>query len=469
MAADPIRCSGRPWANLQQSSAGHSMATIVQKFGGSSVGDAQRIARCAKRVAETRAAGHDVVVVVSAMGDTTDDLIALAESIHPEPDRREMDALMATGEQVSAALMAMALQKLGVPAISLTGGQVGIRTNDSHRRARITAIDGTRMRQEFAAGRVPVVCGFQGTTPNGDISTLGRGGSDTTAVALAAALDVAKTGGYCDIFTDVDGVYTADPRIVKNAAKLKAISYEEMLELAALGAGVMHARAVMFGEKYGVPIHVRHSQKPDTGTMITDEQSARDMHGDQHGEKNGMEDIVVVGAALKPDLGRVSLRRIPNQVGVQAQIFDRIARANIMVDDIVQTEFGDMASISFTVDHADLADVKIAAAQVLDQLGTGELAIEIGLAKVSAVGTGMKSHTGVASRMFRALGEANVPIHNITTSEIKISCIVPKEHGQRALQTVHDAFNLELGDQVTPAQQTDAAPSQRPTDRVKVS
>ncbi len=445
------------------------MATIVQKFGGSSVGDAQRILRCAKRVAETRAAGHDVVVVVSAMGDTTDDLIALAESITPEPDRREMDMLMATGEQVSVALMAMALQKLGVPAISLTGGQVGIRTNDAHRRARITAIDAVRMRQEFALGRVPVVCGFQGTAPNGDITTLGRGGSDTTAVALAAALEVAKDGGYCDIFTDVDGVYTADPRIVKNAAKLKAISYEEMLELAALGAGVMHARAVMFGEKYGVPIHVRHSQKPDTGTMITDERSAREMHGSQLGENKRMEDIVVVGAALKPDLGRVSLRRIPNHVGVQAQIFDRIAKASIMVDDIVQTEFGDMASISFTVDHADLADVKIAASQVLDQLGTGELAIEIGLAKVSAVGTGMKSHTGVASRMFRALGEAQVPIHNITTSEIKISCIVPKEHGQRALQTVHDAFNLELGDQVTPEQQTDAAPSARAADRVKVS
>ncbi|MBL9118307.1 MAG: aspartate kinase [Phycisphaerae bacterium] len=429
------------------------MATIVQKFGGTSVGDPQRIMRCAKRVAETKAAGHHLVVVVSAMGDTTDDLIALAEAINTEPDRREMDMLMSTGEQVSVALMAMALQKLGVPAVSLTGGQVGIRTTDAHRKARITSIDPQRLRREFALGRVPVVCGFQGICDNGDITTLGRGGSDTTAVALAAALDVACDGGYCDIFTDVDGVYTADPRIVKNAAKLAAISYEEMLELAALGAGVMHARAVMFGEKYGVPIHVRHSQKPDTGTMITDEQSVR--------EKHGMEDIVVVGAALKPDLGRVSLRRIPNNVGVQGMIFDCISKANIMVDDIVQTEFGDMASISFTVDHGDLADVKIAASQVLDAIGTGELAIEIGLAKVSAVGTGMKSHTGVASRMFRALGDAAVPIHNITTSEIKISCIVPKEHGQRALQTVHDAFNLELGDQVKPELQTD-----HPTNRI---
>ncbi|MFO0828405.1 MAG: aspartate kinase [Phycisphaerales bacterium] len=425
------------------------MSTIVQKFGGSSVGDAQRIMRCAKRVADTRAAGHDVVVVVSAMGDTTDDLITLAESINAEPDRREMDMLMSTGEQVSCALMAMALHKLGVPAVSLTGGQVGIRTTDAYRKARITSIDPARMRAEIAAGRVPVVCGFQGICANNDITTLGRGGSDTTAVALAAALNVAKDGGYCDIFTDVDGVYTADPRIVKNAAKLSHISYEEMLELAALGAGVMHARAVMFGEKYGVPIHVRHSQKPDTGTMIVDEAIVREIHG--------MEDIVVVGAALKPDLGRVSLRRIPNNIGVQATIFEKISAAHIMVDDIVQTEFGDMASISFTVDHSDLADVKIAASQVLDALGTGELAIEIGLAKVSAVGTGMKSHTGVASRMFRALGAANIPIHNITTSEIKISCIVPKEHGQKALQTVHDAFGLEAGDSVRPEMQTDAA------------
>jgi aspartate kinase len=418
------------------------MATIVQKFGGTSVGDAHRLQRCAKRIAETKAAGNAVIVVVSAMGHATDELIELAESVNPEPSPREMDMLMSTGEQVSVAVMAMALHRLGIDAVSLTGGQVGVRTSDAHRKARITSIDPARMREELRRGRVPVVAGFQGIAPNGDITTLGRGGSDTTAVALAAALNVGADGGYCDIFTDVDGVYTADPRLVSNAAKLSRISYEEMLELATLGAGVMHARAVMFGEKYGVPIHVRHSQKPDSGTMIVKEYP-------------GMEDIVVVGAALKADLGRVSLRRIPNNVGVQGMIFDRISKANIMVDDIVQTEFGDMASISFTVEHSDLADVKIAASQVLDALGTGELAIEIGLAKVSAVGTGMKSHTGVASRMFRALGEASVPIHNITTSEIKISCIVPKEHGQKALQTVHDAFGLELGDQVKPAMQAD--------------
>jgi len=406
------------------------MATFVQKFGGTSVGDPMRIDRCARRVAATRAEGHRVIVVVSAMGDTTDELIALADGVHATAHAREMDQLMATGEQVSASLMAMALDRLGVPAVSLTGGQAGITVSEAYRKARVLSIDSARLERECAAGRVPVVCGFQGRTPAGDVATLGRGGSDTTAVALAAALEVARDGGACEIFTDVDGVYTADPRLVANAARLATIGYEEMLELAALGAGVMHARAVMFGQKYGVPIHVRHSQRPEAGTLIVREYS-------------GMEDNVVVGCALKPDLGRVSLRRIPNNIGVQATIFEAIAGANVMVDDIVQTEFGDMASISFTVDHADLAEVKVAASQVLDRLGMGELAFEIGLAKVSAVGTGMRSHTGVASRMFGALRDARIPIHNITTSEIKISCIVPREAGPRALQAIHDAFGLE--------------------------
>ena len=412
------------------------MATIVQKFGGTSVGDPVRIERCARRVQAALAVGHRVAVVVSAMGDTTDDLIGLAARVHEGASPREMDQLMATGEQVSASLMAMALDRLGIAAVSLTGAQAGIHVTDAYRKARIRAIDGTRLRQELDAGRVPVVCGFQGLTPDGDVATLGRGGSDTTAVALAAALDVGREPhGCCEIFTDVDGVYTADPRLVANASRLAATGYEEMLELAALGAGVMHARAVMFGGRYGVPIHVRHSQRPEPGTLIVREYP-------------GMEDNVVVGCALKTDLGRVSLRRIPNNSGVQATIFAAIAEANVLVDDIVQTEFGDMASISFTVDHSDLNEVKIAASQVLDRLGMGELAFEIGLAKVSAVGTGMRSHTGVASRMFAALGEARIPIHNITTSEIKISCIVPRQEGQRALQAVHDAFNLERLDTV---------------------
>jgi len=406
------------------------MAVFVQKFGGTSVGDPQRIARCAARVKQRVDEGNRVVVVASAMGHATDELIELAGRVATKPSRRELDMLMATGEQVSVALVAMALERLGVPAVSLTGGQAGILTDGAHGRARVVKVARERLEAELLAGRVPVVCGFQGVSREGEITTLGRGGSDTTAVALAAALQVAEHGGCCEIFTDVDGVYTADPRLVPEASKLARISYEEMLELALLGAQVMHPRAVLFGERYGVPIHVRHSQRPDEGTMICRETPE-------------MEEVMVVGAALKPDLGRVSLRRIPNNPGVQGMLFEAVAKAGILVDDIVQTEFGEIASISFTVDHGDLADVKIAASQVLDRVGTGELAIEIGLAKISVVGTGMKSHVGVASRMFTALGDAGIPIHNITTSEIKISCILGKEHAQRALAIAHEAFGLD--------------------------
>ncbi len=406
------------------------MATFVQKFGGTSVSDPKRIARCAARVKQRRDEGHSVVVVVSAMGHTTDELIELAQQVSDAPSRREMDMLLSTGEQVSVALLAMALEKIGVPATSLTGGQAGITTDGAFSRARVTRVARERLDRELALGRVPVVCGFQGLSSDGELTTLGRGGSDTTAVALAAALQVAEHGGECEIFTDVDGVYTADPRLVPTASRLARISYEEMLELALLGAQVMHPRAVLFGERYGVPIHVRHSQRPDEGTLICR-------------ETPDMEDVMVVGAALKPDLGRVSLRRIPNNPGVQGMLFEAIAKAGILVDDIMQTEFGEIASISFTVDHSELSDVKIAASRVLDRLGTGELAIEIGLAKVSVVGTGMKSHVGVAGRMFTALGDADISIHNITTSEIKISCIVAKEHGVRALTIVHEAFGLE--------------------------
>lgn len=406
------------------------MATFVQKFGGTSVGDVERIGRCAARIKQRVDEGHRVVVVVSAMGHTTDELISLAKEINDQASRRELDMLMATGEQVSVALLALALQRIGVPATSLTGGQAGIVTDGVYGRARVTKVSRDRLEQELDEGKVPVVCGFQGLSKDGEITTLGRGGSDTTAVALAAALQVAEHGGQCEIFTDVDGVYTADPRLVANASKLQRISYEEMLELALLGAQVMHPRAVLFGERYGVPIHVRHSQRPNEGTLICR-------------ETPDMEDVMVVGAALKNDLGRVSLRRIPNNPGVQGLLFEAVAKAGILVDDIVQTEFGEIASISFTVDHSELADVKIAASKVLDRVGTGELAIEIGLAKISVVGTGMKSHVGVAGKMFTALGNAGISIHNITTSEIKISCIVGKEHAHQALSIVHETFGLE--------------------------
>jgi aspartate kinase len=417
------------------------MPTIVQKFGGTSVADPERILRCARRVTEARAAGNRVVVVVSAMGHTTDELIALASKVSSAPSPREMDMLMSTGEQVSVALMAMALHALGCDAVSMTGAQAGIDTDSAYRKARIARIDRSRLERVLGSGAVPVVCGFQGLSPDGDITTLGRGGSDTTAVALAAALDVAADGGTCEIFTDVDGVYTADPRIVPTAAKLRHISYEEMLELASVGAAVMHPRAVLFGEKFGVPIHVRHSQKPDTGTLIVPEEQI-------------MEDIVVVGCALKPDLGRISLKGLPRSPGIQAQIFEQIAAANVSVDDILQTEFGDTTTIAFTVEHGDIADVKSICQSLVGALGQGEIDVEVGLAKISAVGTGMKSHSGVASRMFRALADAGVPIHNITTSEIKITAIVDRQHGERGLQAVHDAFGLAAGDGVTAAMQS---------------
>jgi len=420
------------------------MPTIVQKFGGTSVADPERIRRAAARVADTRKAGFDVVVVASAMGRTTDDLIELAERISPVPDRRELDMLMATGEQASVALVAMALRELGCPAGALTGGQAGIRTDGVHGRARITRIECGRLERMLSRGEIPVVAGFQGTSEEGELTTLGRGGSDTTAVAIAAALRVREQGGCCEIFTDVDGVYTADPRLVRHAVKLPRISYEEMLELAALGAGVMHARAVLFGEKYGVPIHVRHSQRPDSGTMISRENSS-------------MEELAVVGCALKDELGRVSIRQVQNAVGLQGRLFTALAHSNIVVDDIVQTEQGAATMIAFTLEHGDLGDAKQIVARTLAELGEGEMSVEVGLAKVSVVGVGMKSHAGVASRMFRALGDAGIGIHNITTSEIKISCIIDHEDGQRALETVHSAFGLGLGSGATIAMQIDSS------------
>ena len=418
------------------------MALFVQKFGGTSVGDIDRLKSAAARVAGTRAAGHRVVVVVSAMGHSTDELIGLAERIAPLPDQRELDLLMSTGELVSCSLLALALREIGVPAEGLTGAQAGIRTDGVHGRARITRIDRGRIARMLETGVVPVVAGFQGVSEAGEVTTLGRGGSDTTAVALAAHLRVADTGGCCEIYTDVDGVYTADPRRVRSAAKLSRISYEEMLELAALGAGVMHARAVMFGEKFAVPIHVRHSQRPDRGTMITRETPE-------------MEELAVVGCALKEDLGRISVRGLRNARGLQGGIFAALADRNIVVDDIMQTEQGDATVLAFTVDHGDLADAKQVVGAVVAHAGA-EMQVEVGLSKVSVVGVGMKSHAGVASRMFRALGDASVLIHNITTSEIKISCIVDKADGQRALDAVHAAFGLSLGDGATVGMQTDA-------------
>ena len=412
------------------------MPTLVMKFGGTSVADPDRIRRAARRVAEAKADGHQVAVVVSAMGHTTDELIGLAGKVAREPARRELDALMSTGEAVSAALTAMALEDQGLPARSLNAFQCAMRTDGGHGRARLEGVDADGLHRMLEQGVIPVVTGFQGIAASGDITTLGRGGSDTTAVAIAAALAVQRDGGCCEIYTDVDGVHTADPRLVPDAPKLGTITYDEMLELAAMGAGVMHARAVVFGQRHGVPIHVRHSQRPEPGTMI-------------QRETPHMESIAVIGCALKTDLGRVHLQGLPRTPGVQGQVFSAIASRGLIVDDIIQTEGANAVDLAFTVEHGDLPEVKTAVGEVLQRLGSGRIDLEIGLAKVSAVGTGMRSHAGVASRMFQVLGDAGVPIRNITTSEIRISCLVPQEHGERSLRLVHEAFGLALGERVT--------------------
>jgi len=404
------------------------MGLIVQKFGGTSVADATKIQRAARRAIRTKMAGNHVVMVVSAMGHTTDELIALARQVAPNPPRREMDVLLTTGEQVSIALMAMAIDAAGHKAISFTGGQVGLITDAAHTKARIKQIDADRIRRHLDADQIVIVAGFQGITEDGALTTLGRGGSDTTAVALAAVL----RADICEIYTDVDGVYTTDPRIVPEARKIDRISYDEMLELASLGAGVMHSRSIEFGWKYQVPIHVRSSLTDTPGTLIMP-------------ETKGMEDIVVRGAALKRDLASVVLVGVPNQPGMAARIFARIAQHNIVVDDIIQNlyEDGRRANIGFTVAQNDLVEARFVGEQLVRELGLRGLETDEHVAKVSVVGIGMRTHTGVASRIFGALAEAGVNIMNISTSEIVVSCIVPHRDGEKALKAVHSAFDLD--------------------------
>src|SRR5688572_320624 len=411
------------------------MGLIVQKFGGSSVANAERIHRAALRSIAAKQAGHQVCVVVSAMGDTTDELIDLARQVcsfagcvNQVPPKREMDQLLVTGEQVTIALIAMAIHAQGHHAISFTGGQIGLVTDNAFSKARIQSINKQRIFQELQQGKIVIIAGFQGITPEGDFTTLGRGGSNATLVAIGAIL----SADVCENYTDVDGIYTADPRIVKNARKIDRISYDEMLELSGLGASVLQTRAVEFAKKYNVPIHVRNSQNDNEGTWIV-------------AETKNMEHIVVSGAALKKDLTRVTIKSVPDRPGVAAKIFGDIAAANIVVDDIIQNVMDDnTANISFTVEHGDLHDIKPAVEKLCKELGGSSTAIyHSDLAKVSVVGVGMRVHTGVAQRMFKALADAKINIQNITTSEIKISCIIDKEQANKALQVVHDAFELE--------------------------
>ena len=401
------------------------MALIVQKYGGSSVADAEKITNVARRVAES-ASGNQVVVVVSAMGKTTDGLVGLASAITPRPDPREMDMLLATGEQVTIALLAMALHRVGAKARSFTGPQAGMRTDIAHTQARITRIDAWRVRQALDAGEVAVVAGFQGLSEGDEIATLGRGGSDLTAVALAAALKA----DVCEIYTDVDGVFTADPNIVPDAKKLDRVSYDEMLEMASLGAKVLQSRSVEFAKKWGVTVHVRSTFKRDTGTIVTREES-------------GMEEVVVTGVTHDRNQAKISILRVPDRPGIAGQVFGTIAEANIVVDMIVQNISRDgNTDMSFTVPRSDYQRAVAALSSVAETVGAQGIAHDERVAKVSIVGVGMRSHSGVAARMFAALAREGINIQMISTSEIAVSCVIDDKYAELAVRTLHDTFEV---------------------------
>jgi aspartate kinase len=399
---------------------------VVQKFGGSSVAGIDRIKAVARRVASSVAAGQRVVVVVSAMGDTTDELVDLAASITDRPDGREMDMLLSTGEQVSAALVAMALQAIGVPARSFTGWQAGIHTDDTYQKARVTTVDPTKLRHWVDRGFVPVVTGFQGVTDSGDVTTLGRGGSDLTAVLLAWALSAES----CEIYSDVDGVYTADPRIVPRARKLGRVSYEEMMELASLGAQVLQARAVQWAREYGVVIHARSTFSPDPGTRV--------------GEEPAMDsDRVVTGVTYDPNVARICLVGVPDRPGVAFSIFSALSHHHVNVDMIVQSANRDrVTDMCFTVSRQDLALALDTAREVARAVDAADVTYDDHVAKVSIVGAGMADRPGVAATMFEALAEQKVNILMISTSEIKVSCLVPADDAHRAVRAIHEAFQL---------------------------
>ncbi|MBL3558128.1 MULTISPECIES: aspartate kinase [Marinobacter] len=404
------------------------MALLVQKFGGTSVGTTERIEAVAEKVSRFRNEGHDVVVVVSAMSGETNRLIGLASEIMEEPTPREMDVLVSTGEQVTIALLAMALQKRGCDARSYTGGQVRILTDSSHTKARIRQIDEQRMREDLNAGRVVVVAGFQGIDENGSITTLGRGGSDTTAVALAAALKADE----CQIYTDVDGVYTTDPRVVDSARRLERITFEEMIEMASLGSKVLQIRAVEFAGKYNVPLRVLSSFQEGEGTLITLE------------DDNAMEQPVVSGIAFNRDEAKLTISGVPDTPGSALRILQPISDANIEVDMIVQNVGADnRTDFTFTVHRNDFKRAQGVLQKVSDELGAREVSGDSKIAKVSIVGVGMRSHAGVATKMFAALSNEGINILMISTSEIKISVVIDEKYLELAVRALHSAFELD--------------------------
>src|SRR5881296_2011791 len=402
------------------------MSLIVQKYGGTSVGNPERIKNVARRVAKYHSKGDKIVVVVSAMSGVTDNLIKLAKEIMPLPNEREMDVLLATGEQTTIALTAIALHALGMKAMSLTGAQAGILTDGVHTKAKIQNITPAQVHKLLDGGNVVIVAGFQGQTPEGQITTLGRGGSDLTAIALAAALKA----DLCQIYTDVDGVYTADPRIVSNAKKLEEISYDEMLELAGLGAKVMQSRSVEFAKKFGVVFEVRSSLNDNPGTLVKEETA-------------NMEGVVVRGVALDKNQAKITLAHVPDKPGAAARIFNAIGAAAINVDMIVQTAShgaSGATDISFTTDKADLLKARKVLDGIQGEVGFKEAIADENIGKLSIVGVGMRSHSGVAAKMFETLANAGVNIDMISTSEIKISVVIDLAKGEQAMKVVHAAF-----------------------------
>jgi aspartate kinase len=403
---------------------------IVQKYGGTSVGSIERIKVVAERVAKTKKDKNDVVVIVSAMSGETDKLIGLANQIALNPEGREMDLLLSSGERISAALTAMAISNLGFKSLSFTGRQVGIITDDAHTKAKIEKITGGMVKKALAKGFVPVIAGFQGVTETSEVTTLGRGGSDLTAVAVAAALKA----DLCEIYTDVDGVYTTDPNIVPEARKLDKISYDEMLELASLGAKVLQTRSVEFAKKYNVPVVVRSSFNDHTGTLVVK-------------EDRDMEKVAVSGVAYDKNQSKITVTSVPDKPGVAAKLFQAIAGAHIVVDMIVQniSSDGKETDISFTVPKSDNRKALKITEEIVSELGAQDVKLRDDIAKISVVGVGMRTHSGVAAKMFGTLAQHRINIMMISTSEIKVSCIIDSKYTELAVRVLHDAFDLGEG------------------------
>jgi aspartate kinase len=402
------------------------MALVVQKYGGTSVGTAERIRNVAQRVARTYDEGNDVVVIVSAMSGETNRLVALTQDVCEFPSEREYDVVVATGEQVTIGLLAMCLQGMGYKAKSYMGHQIPVLTDNAHAKARIRSIDDTKIRHDLKAGSIIIVAGFQGVDDDGNITTLGRGGSDTSAVAVAAALKA----DVCEIFTDVDGVYTTDPRIVENASKINKISYDEMLEMASLGAKVLQIRSVEFAKKYGVVIHVRSSFNDNPGTLVMKEDA-------------DMETVLVSGITYNKDEAKISVLRVPDKPGIASLLFTPLSHANITVDMIIQNVSTDgFTDMTFTVPKGDYKKALQIVGESAKEIGAAEVRSNESIAKVSIVGVGMRSHSGIASKMFQTLSQEGVNIEMISTSEIKVSCIIDAKYTELAVRVLHEAFGL---------------------------